>query len=54
MKKEYRIKPSEQSGRFIIEERTIKGAVKTRWTALPTIYASELSAEAAIANLKAQ
>lgn len=51
MKKEYRIVPSEQSGRYIIQTRTLKGAVKTKWTALPTIYSSRMSAEEAIKNL---
>ena len=48
MKREYRIIPVSQAGRFCIQVRTLKGAVKSKWETLPTIYSSELSAQEAI------
>ena len=51
MTKEHRIVAAEQAGRYIIQERTIKGAVKTKWETLPTIYASRHTAEEAVKGL---
>ena len=51
MKREYRIIPASQAGRFCIQGRTLQGAVKSKWETLPTIYSSELSAQEAIKSL---
>ena len=51
MKREYRIIPASQVGRFCIQVRTLKGAVRSKWETLPTIYSSELSAQEAIKSL---
>ena len=51
MNSEYGIIPASQAGRFCIQVRTIKGAVKSKWETLPTIYSSELSAQEAIKSL---